>query len=283
MRVAVTGATGFLGRNLIPELLAQGQEVRTLTRRPVAPVTTGTTSLPLDLPAAPDTVAEAVDGCDVLIHLAWGGLPNYGSSHHLEHELPLHTSFLSNALRSGVPHVVAAGTCFEYGLAEGLLEETTPARPTTLYAEAKVRLHDAVSSVAGALGGSLTWLRPFYVFGPGQPPTTLWGQLHAAMERGDVEFPMSGGEQTRDYLDVEQIALLMAEISVRAGENSVLNVCSGRPTRIRDLVNSWIAEVGSPIRPALGAIPYSASEPMHAYGSTARLDTFLKHPSIVGR
>lgn len=284
MHIAVTGSRGFIGRRVVEALLRLGAKVTSIerlehqSRPPVWPHHPTVNRRWIDFATSPDSIRDDCGSPDALIHLAWGGLPNYGSSHHLEHELPLHASFLSGVLRSGTPHVVVAGTCFEYGLAEGLLKETTPTRPTIPYAEAKVRLHEAIEPVVAATGQSLTWLRPFYVFGSGQPATTLWGQLHAAMDRGDAEFPMSGGNQTRDYLHVEEMARLISEVSIRApGRHSELNICSGKPTQIRRLVESWIAESGSSIRPALGALPYSAAEPLHAYGSTARLHKFLGH------
>lgn len=288
MNIAVTGSRGFIGRRVVQALLRIGVQVTKIERpehRSRPPACGDNSPVIRRWVDFADESSSAHEDCgspDVLIHLAWGGLQNHGSRRHLEHELPLHELFLSRALRSGTPHVIVTGTCFEYGLAEGLIDESTPQRPTTLYAEAKVRLHEAVEAVASAQGGALTWLRPFYVFGPGQPLTTLWGQLHAAIERGDEEFPMSGGEQTRDYLHVEQMAQLIAETSVRTqNQGAVLNVCSGTPVRIRDLVDSWIVERGARIRPSLGVFPYSPTEPMHAYGSTARLNEFMRQPRQV--
>lgn len=290
MRIAVTGSRGFIGRRVVEALLRRGVEVTSVERRgrlsepPVWRTRSAVDRRGVDLATDSGRIHEDCGSPDVLIHLAWGGLPNYCSTHHLEREFPLHARFLCGALQSGTRHVVATGTCFEYGLAEGCLEESTPTRPTTLYAEAKVRLHEEVDAVATAMGAALTWLRPFYVYGPGQPPATLWGQLHAAIDRGDLDFPMSGGEQTRDYLHVNEMARLIAEIAIRApSRTTTVNVCSGEPTRIRDLVDAWITETGSPIRPVPGALPYSTTEPMHAYGSTARLNELLEHSDLIGK
>jgi len=50
----------------------------------------------LDLAAAPANTFELLERPDVLIHLAWGGLPNYRSLHHFEQELPLQYRFSGN-------------------------------------------------------------------------------------------------------------------------------------------------------------------------------------------
>jgi dTDP-6-deoxy-L-talose 4-dehydrogenase (NAD+) len=164
-------------------------------------------------------------------------------------------------------------------MTEGLLSEEMAVRPTTAYADAKVRLHDSIRNLAGSTASRLTWLRPFYVYGPGQPSTTLWGQLHAAIARGDKVFPMSPGQQTRDYLPAEEMGRLIAEVAVRQpGPSPVLNVCSGTSSRILDMVRDWIAASGSDIREAPGALPYAQYEPMDAVGSRESLNQLLRSP-----
>ena len=74
MKVAVTGASGFVGRHLIPVLLAGGHEVRGLARRAVDQ--TGAGGTPPGFTFAPGDVrlqadvAALVEGCEAVIHLA---------------------------------------------------------------------------------------------------------------------------------------------------------------------------------------------------------------------
>ncbi len=56
------------------------------------------------------------DNPDLLIHLAWQGLPNYKSLFHFENNLPVHYSFLKNMVVNGLKNMVVTGTCFEYGI-----------------------------------------------------------------------------------------------------------------------------------------------------------------------
>ena len=73
----------------------------------------------------------------MLIHLAWGGLPNYRSLHHVETELPAQYRFLRGLVEAGLQSLVVAGTCFEYGMQSGPLDEEQPTRPETPYGFAK--------------------------------------------------------------------------------------------------------------------------------------------------
>ena len=73
---------------------------------------------------------------DVLLHLAWGGLPNYRSLHHFERELPRICS-LEKRLRNGLSTLVVAGTCLEYGMQSGPLSDAGDAPDRRLTALAK--------------------------------------------------------------------------------------------------------------------------------------------------
>jgi dTDP-6-deoxy-L-talose 4-dehydrogenase (NAD+) len=99
--------------------------------------------------------------------------------------------------------------------------------------------------------------------------------LRQAALRGDAEFPMSGGEQLRDYLPVETVAQSLAKVSLLPEATGILNICSGRPVSIRSLVEQWIAAGNWRIEPRLGCYPYPEYEPMAFWGDAARLEAFL--------
>lgn len=170
---------------------------------------------------------------------------------------------------------MVAGTCFEYGLASGELEETRALEPVTCYGEAKAKLFEYMSSLRETITFKLAWPRLFYLFGPGQSPNSLYSQLQTAIARGDESFDMSGGEQVRDYLPVQDAARLLVDVAISAGDIGAVNLCSGTPTRIKDQVARWIAEAGSPIRMNLGRFAYPEFEPMAFWGSRKKLDRAL--------
>lgn len=170
---------------------------------------------------------------------------------------------------------MVAGTCYEYGLASGELDETQPLKPVTRYGEAKVRLLDRLSELRESIPFELAWPRLFYLYGAGQSPNSLYSQLQAAMARSDDYFDMSGGEQIRDYLPVREAARLLVDVAIRAGDIGAVNICSGKPIRLMDQVSRWIAETDSSIRMNLGHFPYPEFEPMAFWGSRRKLDKAL--------
>lgn len=275
MKVAVTGATGFIGRHVVAELAEHAVEVVAVVR----PSSTRTLALPvgkvvsLDLHDAPANAFELMGCPDAMIHLAWSGLPNYRSLHHFERELPAQYRFLKGVIESGLRNLVVAGTCFEYGMQSGPLSESVAPSPSNPYGFAKDVLRAELGYLRDTSRFHLTWARLFYLYGEGQADSSLLPQLRQAVERGETSFNMSGGEQLRDYLPVEEAARYLVSFAIGKMDAGPVNVCSGAPISVRNLVEGWIKENGWAIKLNLGCYPYPDYEPMAFWGDTTKLST----------
>src|SRR5690606_19365019 len=91
---------------------------------------------------------EYFDKPDILIHLAWEGLPNYLASFHLEQNLPRHKMFLNNLIKHGLKNITVTGTCFEYGMQQGCLIETLPCNPENAYGKSKLSLYNFLENLS---------------------------------------------------------------------------------------------------------------------------------------
>jgi nucleoside-diphosphate-sugar epimerase len=276
--VAVTGATGFIGRHVLAELARHPVDVVALGR----PASAGALGadrvhfVPLDIHEAQSRTFAESGRPDALIHLAWGGLPNYRSLHHIEQELPAQYRFLSELVQAGLPTLVVAGTCFEYGMQSGALDESMDARPANPYGFAKNTLRQQLDFLRAVHPFRMSWARLFYLHGAGQAASSLVPQLERAVARGDKVFPMSGGEQLRDYLPVEEIARSLVALALGGADAGVVNVCSGEPVSVRRFVERVLAERGFDIALDLGVYPYPDYEPFAFWGRRDRLDAALK-------
>lgn len=272
MQVAITGASGFVGAHLLAELACRGCRIVATSRSGQSPP--GDTSpaqwVALDLHAPSATDFERLGRPEVLVHLAWSGLPNYRSLHHFETELPAQYTFLSGLVRQGLRSLVVVGTCFEYGMQSGPLEASRETRPANPYGYAKDSLRRQLQFLQSREPFRLGWARLFYLYGAGQASGSLYPLLQQAAARGNRLFPMSGGEQLRDYLPAGEVARQLANLAtVAAGsgaEPGIVNVCSGHPVSVRALVEGWIRERGWSIEPELGRFPYPDYEPMAFWG-----------------
>ena len=276
MKVAVTGATGFVGRHVVTALLAQDVEVVAVARAPqrVRGSHGQLTLVSMDIAQTDDAFARLGEP-DVLLHLAWGGLPNYRSDVHLENELPQQIAFLESCARAGLPRLVVTGTCLEYGMQSGCLDEALPTAPVTAYSQAKDCLRAHLQALAIAGGLQLTWIRLFYLYGPGQASTSLYSQLRAAVASGATEFPMSPGDQKRDFLPIETAAARLSTLVLNAPGAGIVNLCSGVPKNIVSVVREWLHDWDAELRLNLGVYPYPDYEPREFWGSTRKLDALL--------
>lgn len=278
MKIAVTGASGFIGQHVLAELSGRQHEVVAVIRKTSdsSQLPSFGTSIHLDLAEADAGVYDDLGCPDVLIHLAWGGLPNYRSLHHFEQELPLQYQFLRTMVQSGLSSLFVAGTCFEYGMQSGQLHENMPAKPDNPYAFAKDTLCRQLTFLQNNLSFSMTWGRLFYLYGEGQAENSLYPQLQSAVQRRDDVFNMSGGEQLRDYLTVTEVARYIVDLAVLGKNIGVVNICSGQPVSIRSLVEGWIAENNWNIKLNLGHYPYPDYEPMAFWGDQRKLRYYLE-------
>ena len=278
MLVAVTGASGFIGQHVLAELKGRGVDVVAVTRTAarLANAGAGIREVRLDIAEADAHSYDFLGRPDVLIHLAWGGLPHYKSLHHYETELPQQYRFLKSLVGSGLPALLVAGTCFEYGMQSGALSEELATAPTNPYGYAKDALRRQLEFLHATHPFALTWARLFYVYGDGQSKSSLLPQLQEAVARGDKVFNMSGGEQLRDYLPIGEAVRLLVDLALRCRDYAVVNVCSGEPISVRRLVEGWLKQNAWDITLNLGHYPYPDYESMGFWGDRRRMNAILE-------
>ncbi len=280
-KILVTGASGFIGNYVIMELLKDNFQV----------IATSSNLMNIEDKPWKDKVEYVAFNFknysadtnyysffgepEMLIHLAWEGLPNYKALFHFEDNLPGHYSLLKNMITNGLKDLTVTGTCFEYGFAEGILSEDSKSNPANSYAIAKDSLQKFLSQLQQFYPFSFKWIRLFYIYGKGQSQKSLFSQLDKAIEEGQETFNMSGGEQIRDYLPVEQVAMYIRAIATQQTVTGIVNCCSGQPVKLKDIVAEYVKEKKATISLNLGYYPYLDYEPMKFWGDNSKLKTII--------
>jgi nucleoside-diphosphate-sugar epimerase len=270
MKIAVTGASGFIGRHVVVALARGVDEIIASSRSDPGTLPKGVRHVALDMSESVGAF-DRLGRPDVVVQLAWAGLPNYRSLHHFETELPKQFRFLRGLIDDGLERLVVAGTCYEYGMLSGALDEEMVGVPSNPYGHAKLALLHQLQFLKAQSPFALSWARLFYSWGEGQAPSSLWSQLNSAVTRGDARFPMSGGEQIRDFLPVSVLADHLVALARSGGDTGVVNICSGQPISVRSLVERWLTSNGWSIELALGKFPYSDYEPLAFWGNNRKL------------
>ncbi len=251
--ILLTGATGFIGHNLLAALAAEGYAVRILARNAgsVSGFTGNADLFEGDL-LKPETLAGIEQDIDIVIHCA-GMLGKWGTDEALIRQTnvagsvnllrrfgtkPLHRFIYLSA--GGVTGPIAAG----------IADESTVCRPVTAYERSKFATEQQLRQCAGECGLPLIIIRPTFTYGPGD---THKLPLFKAVQQRRFAFIGDGKSLLSPvYIDDLISGILRAMQLGKAGETYIIS--GDRPASKEELVFT-IADALMVPRPKL-RIPY---------------------------
>ena len=249
--VLLTGATGFVGAQVLRALAERGSKVRAVVRTGSADRLPQTDAIETVI-ATPDMWSEdaawwaqACRGVEIVIHCAWYAEPGKYLQSPKNSECLAGTLLLAEgAGRAGVRRFVGIGTCFEYDLGLGELSVDAPLKPMTPYAEAKVAAYRTLARQLPESGVAFVWCRLFYLYGEGEgeDERRLVPYLHARLRAGEPA-ELTSGTQIRDYLDVRDAGRMIVDAALGAAQGPV-NICSGAPVTVREMAERIADEYG---------------------------------------
>ena len=230
MRVLLTGAAGFIGSHVARRLVAYGHTVAAIVRpigqrNRLAGIEDTITFLEADLSSADLHQIVETTAPEACIHLAWHVDPTrYLTS------VPDNLASLASSIRllavldeARVSRIVLGGTCLEAG-AGG------EAGSDTIYAAAKTALHEIGTRLERAPSACA---HIHHVFGPEEKESRMVPSIiRSCLEGRPVS--VSTGEQVRDFLHVEDVASALVSV-LESDETGQVDICSGEPTRLRQV------------------------------------------------
>ncbi|MDE1570646.1 NAD-dependent epimerase/dehydratase family protein [Aquabacter sp. P-9] len=266
--ILLTGATGFVGRQIHKALVRQGHRVRAVVRTGTA----GRLGHEAQVIEAPDLFAkdaafwgQAAQGVDAVIHAAWVATPGqYLTSPHNLECVRGTLALAHGSAAARVPHVIGIGTCFEYALPGEHLTVDAPVGPATLYATAKLATFQLLEAFFAGSGTTFSWARLFYLYGEGEHSDRLVAHIKAKLAAGEVAR-LSAGTQVRDFLDVEVAGAMVARI-VESRQPGAINVCSGVPVTVRQLAERTADALGRRDLLEFGSAPPRPGDPTAVVG-----------------
>jgi nucleoside-diphosphate-sugar epimerase len=247
MHAFVTGGSGFVGRQLIADLIARGDRVRALVRSSAAAASVATAGVEVvrgDLDSEA-TMRAGMEGCDTVFHAA-AKVELWGQREDFERVTVLGTRrALSAARAAGVSRFVHVST--EAVLVDGrpLIDADEswplPKHPLGLYPWSKGRAEQEVQAAARD-GLRAMIVRPRAIWGA--TDSVFLPRLRKLVDAGKFAW-IGGGEALTSTCHVKNVSagLLAAAANGRAGE--VYFVTDGAPLTFRAYINGMLQAVGS--------------------------------------
>ena len=267
MQIAVTGATGFLGRHIVKKLIADGHTCRCWWRKKNGNYP------PAAHPAIewiegdlrhPDSHSELVSGCDALVHAALYRVLGLGTFRGSEGDLSTFAEInllgsirlFETALRVKDCRVVFVSTCavHEQILEDRPLDENHPTTPRTHYGAHKAALEQFVHSFGGS-GHSICGLRPTGIYGLNSPPeNSKWFPLIEKIIR-DESVTCTGGGKEEHAIDVAKAISILLTAPAINGE--IYNCCD------RYISEFDVAQMAARISKSSSRISGKPKQPRH--------------------
>jgi nucleoside-diphosphate-sugar epimerase len=236
--VLLTGANGFVGRQILKHLIDAEFKVRLVLRN--SQNITSQLNKVEKIILTNDLFSEdqkwwfsVLDNVDIVIHAAWFVDPKtYKNSNQNINCLIGSLQMASAILLSNVKRFVGIGTCFEYDLSLNQpLTINHPLIPSNLYAATKCSLFLTLRELFKGSNIQFSWGRIFYLFGEGEEASRLTPYLHNNLSKGcKVKLKESNG--IRDFIDVIDAAKIIVE-NIQSNKEGPFNICSGKGISIK--------------------------------------------------
>ena len=247
--VLITGANGFVGRQIIRSLDVEGIDLITTVREGKENTVSNFKNVKKiitskDLFAEDESWwEEQCKDVDIVIHAAWYvETGKYQDSSKNIDCLIGSLRLAKGAAKAGVGRFLGLGTCAEYDQSQGVLTIDTPLKPLTTYAAAKVSLFTILSQWLPRESVSFAWIRLFYLYGEGEDKKRLVPYVRSQILQGDF-VDLTSGKQVRDFMDVIEAGKKIARISL-TDQIGPMNLCSGIPITVRQFVEKIADEYG---------------------------------------
>ncbi|MEZ4370318.1 MAG: NAD-dependent epimerase/dehydratase family protein [Polyangiaceae bacterium] len=287
-RVVVTGGAGFIGSHLVKRLVDLGAErvwvVDSLRYGDLANLADYSDRVQLvrhTLGSDPiEDLADALEGCDFLFHLA-------AEKHNQSKDEPTRVAraniegtlgLYELAADKGVKKIVFSSSLYAYGRMQGdAFVETELPRPQTVYGISKLTGEHLLHYLWVQRKVPYLALRYLFVYGPrqfaGMGYKSVIVKNFERLSRGEAPIVFGDGEQSLDYVFVDDVveATLRAALVDASGE--VLNVASGVPTTVNDLLDTMIAVSGKALPKQPGPADWTAGS--RRFGDPSRAAAVL--------
>lgn len=244
MRIAIAGATGFVGKELVSYLLSHSIRPRILVRKET------------EFPDVDQCMGDAVtgmgldaftQGADIVINL----IGKFGGAFEalMEGNVFATRNLCQSLLRNNIKKYIHMSSAAVYGVAmiDNAPAESEAIHPDTEYGLSKKMGEDTVRVFSTVdRGFSYTILRPTNIYGPGAISGTIYKFIESIRNKNTI-YITGDGTQSRDFVHVEDVCRLIHTLIRAPFIHEVINVGSGYVYTLNELVPFFEAAYGHAI------------------------------------
>ncbi|TMI29543.1 NAD-dependent epimerase/dehydratase family protein [Candidatus Bathyarchaeota archaeon] len=293
MRVLVTGGAGFIGSHVVKRLVEQGHDVTVLDDLSTGhldvlngPLEDGKVRVTRADIRDREVVAQSIRGMEAIVHLAARTSVPLSVEHPAE-SLDINvngtTNLLSACANGEVETFVFASSSAVYGDAKELpTPEDYPLDPKSPYASSKMLAEKACAAFRENVGLPAISLRLFNVYGGavnGDADPGVIGSFVKRFEKGEPPIIYGDGEQTRDFIHVENVAEAVAYTIERPPSEAVCNLGTGESITINKLARK-VSDLYGPRGNRPSYAPPRPGDVRHSQADTSREKKLGITPSI---
>ena len=274
MKVAITGANGYIGKHVTKKLLDLGHHV----------VAVGINTDEIDRRA--DIIVEdillenphvfaSLGFPDACLHMAWRDGFVHNSDAHMQ-RLSAHYTFIKNMIDGGLKQISVMGSMHEIGYHVGAIDENTLCNPTNMYGIAKDSLRRSLIVYAETRNVAWQWLRAYYIYGDDTRNHSIFAKILLAAAAGETHFPLNTGRNQYDFISVHELAAQIAACVLHKEVTGIINCCTGKPVSLAEQVERFIAEHNLAIKPVYGVFPDREYDSPQVYGDNTKIAKIME-------
>lgn len=278
MKILVTGANGYIGRHVVSTLINQGHDVIACDIV-TDDIDIRASKFNLNIFELPEgNVYEQLGSPNVCVHMAWRNGFVHNANTHIS-DLSAHYDFLKRLIDEGLRQLAVMGSMHEVGYWEGAIDETTPCNPTSMYGIAKDALRRAIMLYGQQHDTIMQWLRCYYILGDDVKSSSIFGKILKAVEEGKATFPFTKGKNKYDFIQLDDLAEMIAATITQTDVTGIINCCTGIPLSLAERVESFIQENNLKIKLEYGAFSERPYDSPCVYGDATKIKKVLASKS----